>query len=132
MTHRIQSLKIQCIKLPLPQPHATASGVISASPLVVLTVNVDGAEAGNSITFTYTVAALKAVADVMSHLEPLVKGKALDPAAISRQLQARFRLVGTQGLIGMALAGLDMALWDALARTQQSPCTHFWGGRRVH
>ena len=29
--------------------------VISASPLVVLTVNVDGAEAGNSITFTYTV-----------------------------------------------------------------------------
>ena len=69
----------------------------------------------------------------MSHLEPLVKGKALDPAAISRQLQARFRLVGTHGLIGMALAGLDMALWDALARTQQeSPCTHFWRAYRVH
>jgi mandelate racemase len=128
VTHKIQSLQIQCVNLPLPQPHATASGVISASPLVVLTVNVDGAEAGNSITFTYTVAALKAVADVMSHLEPLVKGKALDPAAISRQLQARFRLVGTHGLIGMALAGLDMALWDALARTQQKPLYVLLGG----
>jgi mandelate racemase len=60
--------------------------------------------------------ALKPTADLIQNLAPLVEGEELAPAAIEQKLTGSFRLLGTQGLLGMALAGIDMALWDALAR----------------
>jgi hypothetical protein len=41
-------------------------------------------------------------------------------AKTARQLVGRFRLLGTRGLVGMALSGIDMALWDALARVHSA------------
>src|SRR4051812_12688 len=38
-----------------------------------------------------------------------------------RQLEMRFRLVGWQGLIGMAVGAIDMALWDALGCAADLP-----------
>ena len=32
------------------------------------------------------------------------------------RLIARFRLLGTAGLLGMALAGIEMAAWDVVAK----------------
>jgi mandelate racemase len=60
----------------------------------------------------------------------MVVGQALAPAALSERLHARFRLLGTQGLVGMALAGIDMALWDALARSQHLPLHALLGAQR--
>ena len=45
----------------------------------------------------------------------------LAPRAIAAQLHARFRLLGPQGLTGMAMAGIDMAAWDALAVAHDVP-----------
>ncbi|NPC58755.1 enolase C-terminal domain-like protein [Caenimonas soli] len=118
---KILSFDVRSVLVPMAEPHRTASGVIAASPLVLLSVTTDQGVQGHSITFTYTQAALKATAELMKNMEPLVAGQALAPAALSEQLQGRFRLLGTQGLVGMALAGIDMALWDALARSRQSP-----------
>src|SRR4029450_13753094 len=39
-----------------------------------------------------------------------------------------FRLLGTQGLVGMAVAGIDMALWDALAHCHGAPMASLPGG----
>jgi len=125
---KITGLSIRCVHVPLPEPHRTASGVIDKSPLVLLSVGTDGGVQGHSITFTYTPAALKPTADLMANMEPLLAGQPLAPAALAGQLQARFRLLGTQGLVGMALAGIDMALWDALARSQSLPLYALLGG----
>ncbi len=62
------------------------------------------------MVFTYTPAALKPVAELMRNFEALVKGEPLAPAEIAQKLNARFRLLGTQGLVGIALAAIDMAL----------------------
>ena len=118
---KIRSLEVRSVLVPMAQPHRTASGIIEASPLVLLSVTTDQGVQGHSITFTYTPAALKPTAELMKNMEPLVAGQPLAPAALWERLHARFRLLGTQGLVGMALAGIDMALWDALARSQQLP-----------
>jgi mandelate racemase len=73
---------------------------------------------GHGMVFTYTAAALKPVADLIVNLEPLVKGQPLAPQAVTRSLLARFRLLGTHGLVGIAISAIDMAAWDALARSQ--------------
>ncbi len=71
---------------------------------------------GHGIVFTYTPMALAPTARLIQEVAPLVEGEELAPAAIEQKLAKRFRLLGTQGLLGMALAGIDMAVWDALAR----------------
>ena len=125
---KITSLQVRAVKVPLPEPHRTASGVIDVSPLVLLSVRTDSGLQGHSITFTYTPAALGPVAGLMKNLEPLVAGQELAPIAASDLLHSRFKLLGTQGLVGMALAGIDMALWDALARGMGKPLYAMLGG----
>lgn len=50
------------------------------------------------------------------------------PQEVMRHFDRHFRLIGTQGLLGMALSGIDMALWDALARATGLPVVRLLGG----
>lgn len=127
-TPTIRGLRVRAVRVPLAEPHQTASGVITESPLVLTDVHTDAGVSGHSMVFTYTPAALKPTAEVIANLEELVRGEVLAPAAIEQKLSRRFRLLGTQGLVGMALAAIDMALWDALARVHGLPLVRLLGG----
>ncbi|HLX44615.1 MAG TPA: enolase C-terminal domain-like protein [Bryobacteraceae bacterium] len=125
---KVRSLRVRAVRVPMDQPHRTAGGMISESPLVLCDITTDEGVTGHSITFTYTVAALKPTADLIANLAPLIEGQPLAPAAIEDTLAKRFRLLGTQGLVGMALAAIDMALWDAHARAQGVSLVRLRGG----
>ena len=60
----------------------------------------------------------------MRDLEPELVGKTVAPFERMRQLEMRFRLVGWQGLVGMAVGAIDMALWDALGCAVNLPWYH--------
>jgi mandelate racemase len=123
----IRSLRVEPVLVPMNPPHRTASGVVSHSPLVLATVTTDEGT-GYSITFTYSPAALKPVADLMANMAPMIANQPLAPAEVTLLLTKRFRLLGTQGLVGMAIAGIDMALWDALARSRSTSLVRMLGG----
>jgi mandelate racemase len=74
---------------------------------------------GHSYVFTYTSAALKPA---------LIVGAGVAPVALEQQLQHFFRLLGPQGLTGIAMAGIDMAAWDALAQASGLPLVRLLGG----
>lgn len=124
----IESISVQTVLVPITPPHRTASGVVDKSPLVLLDIRCTGCLVGHAILFTYTPIALKAVADLVLGLSDLLVGSSLNPATLNKMLLARTRLIGSQGLIGMAIAGIDMALWDALARHQCLPLCQLLGG----
>ena len=124
----IQEFRVRAVRVPMTEPHQTASGVITESPLVLTDVITDTGISGHSMVFTYTPAALKPTAELIRNCEALVQGEILAPAEIEQQLAKRFRLLGTQGLVGMALAAIDMALWDALARVHSLPLVRLLGG----
>lgn len=124
----IQEFRVRAVRVPMTEPHQTASGVITESPLVLTDVITDTGISGHSMVFTYTPAALKPTAELIQNCEALVKGEALAPAEIEQKLAKRFRLLGTQGLVGMALAAIDMALWDALASVHSLPLVRLLGG----
>lgn len=125
----IRALRVRAVRVPMREPHRTASGVIAECPLVLVDAIADGGIIGHGIVFTYTTAALKPVADLIVNLEELVSGEPLAPSEIADKLAMRFRLLGTQGLVGMALAGIDMALWDALGRLHGTSLVRLLGGR---
>lgn len=127
MAATIRGLKVRAERVAMAHPHRTASGVITESPLVLIDMETSEGVTGHAFVFTYAVAALKPVADLVANLEPLVAGQPLAPEALTRSLLARFRLLGTHGLMGMAISGIDMAAWDALARLEGKPLCRLLG-----
>ena len=123
----VKSVRARGIRLPMREPHQTASGVITESPLVLIDVTTDDGTVGRGLVFTYTTLALRPVLEFVTNIAGLIEKQSLAPATLADTLQARFRLLGTQGLVGMALAGIDMALWDALARSQNLPLVRLLG-----
>ena len=84
---------------------------------------------GCSYLFCPTPLVLKPLAKLLSNLAPLIEGDLLAPVEIERKLQKTFRLLGPQGLSAMAMAGIDMAAWDALAKSYKTPLVRLLGGR---
>jgi mandelate racemase len=125
---KLRELRVRAVRVPMPEPHRTASGVVAQSPLVLTDAVTEEGVVGHSLVFTYTPAALGPTAELIRNCEPLIKGDAVAPAEVERKLSARFRLLGTQGLVGMALAAIDMALWDALARYHNTSLVRLLGG----
>ena len=112
----------------MPHPHRTAAGVVAEAPLILTDVITDDGVVGHSVSFTYTTTVLGPTAELIRKCEPLIKGDAIAPVEVERKLMGRFRLLGTQGLVGMALAAIDMALWDALARGHGTSLVGLLGG----
>lgn len=125
---KLKSLHVTAVRVPMQHPHQTASGTVSESPLVLTDVITDDGIVGHSMVFTYTPAALKPTAELIRNMETLIKGDPLAPVEIEQKLSKRFRLLGTQGLIGIAIAAIDMALWDALARSHDTSLVRLLGG----
>lgn len=124
----IQRFSVRAVRVPMKEPHQTASGVITESPLVLTDIVTDAGSTGHSVVFTYTPAALKPTAQLIQNFEALVVGDVLAPAEIEQKLAKKFRLLGPQGLVGIALAAIDMALWDALARLHHTSLVRLLGG----
>ena len=127
-TPTIRTIAVRALRVPMEHPHQTAGGTVAESPLVLTDITTDDGTVGHGLVFTYTAAALVPTAELVRNLAPLLEGQPLAPAEIARTLARRFRLLGTQGLVGMALAAIDMALWDALARSHGVPLMRLLGG----
>jgi mandelate racemase len=125
---KIRELRVRAVKVPMAHPHRTASGTITESPLVLTDVLTEEGVVGHSYVFCYSTLALKATALLVQALGSLIAGQLVAPLQIERQLAARFRLLGPQGLTGMAMAAVDMALWDALARASGLSLARLLGG----
>jgi mandelate racemase len=125
---KIKKLSVRAVCVPMQQPHKTASGIVSESPLVLVDIETEDGTVGHSMIFTYTRAALKPTADLLRELEVFIVGLPLAPRNLEKVLSKKFRLLGTQGLVGMALAAIDMAIWDTLARAANTSLIHLLGG----
>jgi mandelate racemase len=125
---KLRRFTVRAVRVPMPEPHHTASGAVAESPLVLTDALFDDGLVGHSMVFTYTPMALQPVAELIGNIAALVEGDPLAPAEVEQKLARRFRLLGTQGLVGIALAAIDMALWDALARSHRTSLARLLGG----
>src|SRR3954447_16329980 len=114
----VRSISTRAVLAPLARPLRTASGEIPASPLLLIDLATNEGITGRSYLFGYTALTLRLLSALAHDLSPLIEGKAVAPHDRAADFERGFRLLGRQGLLGMVLSGIDMALWDALGRTQ--------------
>ena len=124
----IRSLTARAVIAPLARPLRTASGEIPAAPLLLIDLATDQGIAGRAYLFGYTKVTLRALKALTEDVAPLLVGKPCAPQDRWADGERAFRLLGRQGLLGMALSGIDMALWDALGRALGQPVVALLGG----
>ena len=123
----ITHIRTTPVLAPLPRPVRTASGTISQFPLVLIDVSTDGEVVGRAYAQVNLPELLPALAQAVSNLADMVIGMPLAPRDIHMHLVRRCRLFGMKGLLGVALGGLDMALWDAWACARNEPLARALG-----
>ena len=124
---KIASLSARAVMAPLAQPISTAQTAIPAAPLVIVTVSTDTEISGTGYVFGYTPLMLRPLVQFLEALGEALKGHSADPGHIAAHTTAQFRLLGRQGMVGMALAGLDLALWDAQGKAANLPVATLLG-----
>jgi len=124
----IRSVKARAIDAPISRPVKNAFGVIRSAPLVLIDIVTDRGLTGRSYIFAYTKLTLKPLVRLIEDLGGELAGKPIAPFDLMAQMDAKFRLLGWQGLVGMAVSGLDMAFWDALGQAAGQPLATLLGG----
>jgi mandelate racemase len=125
---KIQSLRARPVQVPLKRPPVSASGGIPAAALVLIDLETDGGITGRSYVFAFASWTLAPIVGCLQAMLEMIKGDALAPLEIEAKLRARLTLLDTPGLVGLALAGIDMAAWDALAQAHRVPLVTLLGG----
>src|ERR1700719_2723954 len=127
-TPTIRGVKARAVIAPISRPVKNAFGVIEAAPLVLIDVATDQGITGRSYIFGYTKLTLKPLVHLIEEIGSGLIGKVVAPFDLMAEMDARFRLLGWQGLVGMAVSGLDMAFWDALGQAAGQPLATLLGG----
>jgi mandelate racemase len=124
----IRSITARAVDAPISRPVKNAFGVIRSAPLVLIDVTTDQGITGRSYIFAYTKLTLVPLVQLISDIGSELAGKAIAPFDLMALMDAKFRLLGWQGLVGMAVSGLDMAFWDALGQAAGQPLAKLLGG----
>jgi mandelate racemase len=127
-TPAIRSVKARAVIAPIARPVKNAFGVIEAAPLVLIDVATDQGITGRSYIFAYSKLTLAPLVHLIEEIGRDLTGQAIAPFNLMAAMDARFRLLSWQGLVGMAVSGLDMAFWDALGQVAGQPLAQLLGG----
>ncbi len=127
-TPAITSVKARAVVTPMTRPVKNAFGVIDVAPLLLIDIATDQGITGRSYLFAYSRITLKPFVHLVEEIGRDLIGKPVVPYDLMAAMDAKFRLLGWQGLVGMAVAGLDMAFWDILGQAAGKPVVELLGG----
>jgi mandelate racemase len=124
----IRAIRARATEVPLTFVLGTSKAALRQVPLVLIDLETEEGITGRSYLFGYVKASAPGIAAIVGEIEALTRGERADPQALGAKIARRFGLIGVQGIVRMALAGFDVALWDALAIAAGQPLVRFLGG----
>ena len=124
----IRALRATGVDVPMTYALGTSRARMTTAPLLLIDLLTEEGVTGRAYLFCYLRAAAPAIAKILEHAESIVTGDPVAPLDLWRKLASRFALIGVQGIVRMALAGLDVAAWDALAIAAGLPLARLIGG----
>jgi mandelate racemase len=128
-----EPLTIKCIKgrpllLKLERPIVAKIATIFDWPVILVDLYTNEGVIGRSYIEPYAPQAMKYIISALEDFSELLQGRQVAPAEIFEVTRKSLHFVGYQGLSMIAVSGLDMAAWDALAKGANLPLCVLLGG----
>src|SRR5262249_34620151 len=124
----IRSARTVAVAVPMQFALGTSAATVREAPLLLIDIETEEGITGRSYLFCYRPSGAAAIAAVLHDAVALIAGERVAPVHNAAKLERRFALIGVTGVVRMALSGLDMALWDALAVAAGQPLATLLGG----
>jgi mandelate racemase len=125
----VRDIRAIGVEVPMTYALGTSRGVLSKAPLLLIDVDTQEGVTGRAYVWCYLPEAMPAIASILNAVRDTVKGDVLAPVDLYAKLSRRFALMGVQGIVRMALAGFDMAAWDALSAAAGLSLVQFLGSQ---
>ena len=124
----IKNIRARAVQVPLKRPPRSASGEIPNAALVLIDIDTSEGITGSSYLFAFMRSMLKPTVAMVEALAEMINGDAVVPFEIEAKLRKRLTLQDAHGIAGQVIAGIDMALWDAYAKSLDLPLVRALGG----
>ena len=124
----VTSLRVRGVVAPMPRPLHTSSGALTTAPLVLVDLHTSAGTVGRAYLFAFTRDNLRPIASLVEAMGRAIAGDELAPFDIERKLRRQYALLGVHNVVLIAMSGIDMAAWDALAQECERPLARVLGG----
>src|SRR5918996_1121010 len=111
----------------MKRPLATSTGTLTVAPLVLVDLETDGGIVGRSYLFAIGRHNLAPIVELVKAMAEMMKGDEVAPFDLEKKLRAKYTLLGVHNIVLFAMAGIDMAAWDAFAQAQGLPLARLLG-----
>jgi mandelate racemase len=123
-----ERVTVRAVAIPLRRPVVAKVGTYPEWPFILIDVHTKEGVIGRSYLEPYLKNAVRYVGPMIQDMADLFKGRTLAPLDMYRDVMGTMHLLGRQGVSVIAAAGLDMAIWDALAKAAGLPLAAILGG----
>ena len=123
-----KDLRARPVVLKLKRPVVARIATITDWPLILIDLYTEEGIVGRSYLEPYLIKSMRYLVPALNDLGDLLKGRTVAPVEIYDAARKSLHFVGYQGLSMIAVAGLDMAAWDALAKAADMPLCVLLGG----
>ena len=125
---KITNIRFRPVAAPMKRPLATSVATLTASALLLIDLETDQGIVGRSYLFGMGRQNLPPMAKLVEAMAEMIKGDEVAPFDLERKLRARYALLGVHNVVLIAMAGIDMAAWDALGQSLGQPLARVLGG----
>lgn len=131
MTHTTLTLRrlvARPVVLKLDRPVVARIATMTDWPLILIDLETEEGIVGRSYLEPYTPKAMRYLVPALQDLGEMLKGHRIAPADLYDLARKSLHFVGYEGQSMIAVSGLDMAAWDALAKAAELPLCVLLGG----
>ncbi len=123
-----ESVTVRSVSIPMRRPIIAKVGTYPEWPFILIDVKTKEGVVGRSYLEPYLKNAVRYIGPAIEDMGETFKGRLLAPLDMYRDVIGTLHLLGRQGVSVIAAAGLDMAIWDALAKAAGLPLAQLLGG----
>ena len=123
-----KSIRARPVVLKLKRPVVARIATIKEWPLILIDLQTEEGIVGRSYLEPYVVKAMRYLIAALHDLGDMLEGRRIAPFELYDAARKSLQFVGYEGLSLIAVSGLDMAAWDALAKAAGAPLCVLLGG----